>query len=80
MTFALFIFHIIILLAILPRGKCASMVHDAGWSLKFVLIIILFIACFWIPIGFFLVWAEVSRYLSIIFFVVEVLYILSGAY
>ena len=56
------------------------MIHDAGWSLKFILVIILFICCFWIPIGFFLVWAEISRYLSIIFFVVEVLYILVGAY
>ena len=80
MTFALFLFHVIILLSILPRGSCAAMVHDAGWVFKFILIIALFIGCFFLPIGFFLVWAEISRYLSIIFFIIEVLYILVGAY
>lgn len=53
MTFTLLIFHIFILLLILPRNQCASVVHDSGWTLKFFIVIAVFIAMFWVPIGFF---------------------------
>ena len=57
MTFALLIFHVLIIFLILPRGECSSVVHDGGWSIKFLIIFSLFIGFFWIPITFFKVWA-----------------------
>lgn len=80
MTFALFVFHFFMLLLILPRMECSAVIHDGGWCLKLTLIIAIFIGFFFIPIEFFAVWAEISRYAGIIFLLVQVLYILGGAY
>ena len=75
MTFALFFFHLAIALMIAPMGRCSSFVHDAGWMCKFLLIIGLFIAFFWVNIGVFKVWGEISRYVSILFLIFEVIYL-----
>jgi len=80
MTFALFLTHALILFLILPRNSCAAVIHDGGWCFKFLLAIGLFIGFFWIPIDFFSVWASISRYVSILFLIIQVLYILAGAY
>jgi hypothetical protein len=80
MSFALFIFHALIILLILPRNNCASMIHDGGWPLKFILVLAIFIGFFWIDISFFQVWGEICRYISVIFMIVQALYILAGAY
>ena len=80
MTFALACFHVLIILVILPRGQCSAVIHDSGWCLKFYIIVALFIGFFWIPISFFQAWADISRYVSILFLVVQVFYILDGAY
>ena len=80
MTFALFCFHLLILLLIMPRNGCASVIHDSGWVIKTIIVFALFIGFFWIPISFFQVWAEISRYISILFMLLMVLYILIGAY
>ena len=80
MTFALACFHVLIILLILPRGQCSAVIHDGGWCLKFFIITALFIGFFWIPISFFQVWAEISRYVSILFLLIQVFYILDGAY
>jgi len=53
MTFTLLIFHFIIFLLILPRNECASVIHDGGWTLKYLLIFVIFTAMFWVPMGFF---------------------------
>ena len=79
MTFALFLFHVFILLLISPRGDCAAVIHDGGWALKFILVGGAFTAFFWIPISFFQTWAEISRYASILFLIIQVLYVLIGA-
>jgi len=79
MTFALFLFHALMLLLILPRNDCASVIHDGGWIFKFILVGGLFVAFFWIPISVFQVWAEISRYVSILFLLIEGLYVLIAA-
>ena len=68
------------ILLILPRNNCAAVIHDGGWAFKFITVFILFTVCFWIPIGFFKVWADISRYVSILFMILQTLYILVGAY
>jgi hypothetical protein len=80
MTFALFCFHVLMLLLILPRNGCASVIHDSGWIVKFLLITALFTIFFWVPISVFQIWGEISRYVSILFFIVMAFYVLIGAY
>jgi len=79
MTFALFLIHVLIMFLILPRNSCAAVIHDGGWCCKFFLAIGLFIGFFWIPISFFSVWATISRWVGILFLVIQVLYVLAGA-
>lgn len=80
MTFALFIFHTFILVMILGRNDCASVIHDGGWFFKVIIVTALYIGFFWLPISFIKVWAEISRYVGILFLLIQVLYILDGAY
>ena len=80
MTFALFCFHGLMIVLISPRVNCSAILHDGGWCFKFILVAACFIGFFWVPIKFFTVWAEISRYVSIGFFFGQVLYVLSGAY
>ena len=53
MTFTLLVFQVFILLLILPRNDCASVIHDGGWTLKYILVFGGFTAMFWVPMGFF---------------------------
>lgn len=80
MTFALFLYHVIMLLLILPRTACSAAIHDGGWLLKFVLIAAMFVGFQFIPNYFFWVWAQISLYVGIIFLIFQVLYVLSGAH
>jgi hypothetical protein len=80
MTFSLFIFHIVMTLILLPRGTCSAIAHDSGWCIKVSLIFALFTGMFWIDISFFKIWGEVSRYVSILFFLIMAFYILDGSY
>mmetsp|Transcript_31953 Transcript_31953/g.23092 ORF Transcript_31953/g.23092 Transcript_31953/m.23092 type:complete len:139 (+) Transcript_31953:65-481(+) len=70
MAFALFLYHLIILIAISPRAGCSSVIHDGFWTLKFILILAVYIAVFWIPHSFFLIWAHVCRVGSVLFLIV----------
>ena len=69
MTFALFIFHLVILLMILPRNDCSSVIHDGGWCFKFLIVMAIFIGFLYVPISFWQKWAEACRYLSVLFMV-----------
>ena len=80
MSFTLFLFHFIILMLILPRLDCCSIIHDSGWCAKTILIFAIFGAFFGIDIAFFNVWVEICRYVSLLFMIVQTLYVLSGAY
>lgn len=70
MTLSLFIFHIFIILLILPLNDCASVIHDAGWAIKILIIIGMFIGFFWVDITIFRLWAEISRYVSLCFMII----------
>ena len=80
MTFALFIFHLAILLLILPKGTCASYIHDGGWCFKILAVFGLFIGFFFVHASVFKVWAEISRYVSILFLLFQSLFIIESAY
>jgi len=70
MTFALVVFHAILLLLIMGRNECASIVHDGGWFFKIIVVAALYIGFFWLPISFIKVWAEISRYVGILFLLI----------
>jgi len=81
MSFTLAIFHLIMLLAILPRGKCSAMLHDGFFSLKFLLVVGGFIGTLWIPNdpvmnGY----MEMSKWVSIMFLSYQAILILIMAY
>ena len=80
MTFALFCLHAVVLVLILPSNDCAAVIHDGGWALKFLAVFATFIGFFWVPISFFAVWADISRWVGLLFLLLQVLYILAGAY
>mmetsp|Transcript_13524 Transcript_13524/g.23016 ORF Transcript_13524/g.23016 Transcript_13524/m.23016 type:complete len:132 (+) Transcript_13524:301-696(+) len=80
MTLTLFVFHLIVLLMILPMASCSSIFHDGAWALKFIGILGCFTGFFWIDISVFETWSNISRFVSIFFMVIQALYILIGSY
>jgi hypothetical protein len=80
MSFVLFMFHLIVLIAILPRANCSSNFHDGCWVLKFLLIAAGYVACFFIPNPFYKVWAYIARVLSSLFLIFQAIVIMLAAY
>jgi len=81
MSFALFCYHIIILLTLIPRAQCSSLLHDGLWPIKFLIILALFILAFFIPHAFFLYfWNWLCRIGSAIFLVIQSYFLLDMAY
>lgn len=79
-SFVLFCYHILILLLLIPRGNCASMVHDGFFTVKLTLIFIFYIASFWISNDFFSGWANFCRVGSILYLLVQSYFLLNFAY
>jgi hypothetical protein len=80
MSFVLFLFHLLTFLFVLSRMQWAAYYHDALWGVKFFIVLILFIAFFWIPNSFFKYYGDVSRVLSFFFLVYQTVIMLSVAY
>ncbi len=80
MGFTLFLFHLITLLIILPRKVCSSNFHDGCWLTKFILICAIYVGVFFIPNGFYGIWAYISRIASLIFLLMQVVIIAVGAF
>jgi hypothetical protein len=71
MSFALFCYHVIILLVLLPRHRCSSYLHDGLWPAKFLIILTIFILSFFVPHQFFMYgWNWLCRLGSALFMVV----------
>ena len=67
MSFILFLYHLFILLLLIPRGQCSSCIHDGWFTLKALLVFGAFIASFWMPNSFFTGWADFCRVGSMIY-------------
>eukprot|EP00347_Sterkiella_histriomuscorum_P000209 403376766 len=80
MSFVLFIFHMIVLLTILPRISCSSIFHDGCWFFKFLFVIGLYIAVFWIPDNFYWGWAHLARIVSGLYLIIQVILLITVAY
>ena len=68
MSFALAVFSLITLLAILPRGNASAQYHDGWWCFKFLLVAGLFTGAMWIPNEpYMVVYMHFSRVVSLLF-------------
>ena len=80
MSFTLFCFHFLVLVAIVPRAMCSSVIHDAFWPGKILFVALLYIASFFIPHWFFVGWAHFCRGGSALFLLIQAYFLLNMAY
>jgi hypothetical protein len=80
MSFVLACFHLVVFFVILARNTAAAVFHDGCWMTKFVLILVAFSGSLWIPNSFFLGYMDFTRYVSIIFLLVQGMLMLIVAY
>lgn len=80
MSFSLFIFHLTILLCIIWRAECSSVIHDGFWCCKYLIMGVMFTCFFFIHVDFFDVWMEICRYLSIAFLLMQSIYMVSSSF
>lgn len=59
------------------RNKCAMVINEGLFFVKYVLVLGIFIGFLWIPNSTFLDYAEASKYLSIAFMILQVINILN---
>lgn len=59
-SFALALFHLIVLFVIAFRLKCSAFFHDGCWVSKFFIIAVVFIPTLWIPNTFFKIYGYFS--------------------
>jgi len=80
MSFTLFLFHLFIILTILPRVTCSKAFHDGCWLFKFLLVLGLYVCVFFIPNSFYQVWAYIGRIASCLFLMLQVVMVILAAY
>lgn len=80
MSFVLFLYHFIIFCLILPRMRFSMHVHDGYWGFKLLVIILLYIAAFFIPHSFYVIWAHICRGGSFVFLLVQGYFLLNASY
>ena len=69
-----------ILFIALPCGHAAAIIHDGGWCLKVLLLASVSVGTFWMPLEVFLVWANIARWASIPFLLMQAFFILVSSY
>ena len=79
-SFVLFLYHLSILVLLIPRGQCASIVHDSFFTIKFILLLGAYIGTFWMSNDFFVGWADFCRAGSILYLIVQAYFLLNFCY
>jgi hypothetical protein len=77
MSFTLLVFHAMTLLFSYTTNECARIFNMDCWSFKILFIIVFYFSMFFISNSFFSVYAEITRYLSIVFLLYQALIIIS---
>ena len=80
MSLALVIMHIMVIFMSLCGNKCVKVVNQDCWSLKILIVIGLYISFFFISNSFFIVYAIIARYISIIFLLFQIMVTISFAH
>jgi hypothetical protein len=80
MSMALLILHLAVILFSLTSNKCAKVFNIDCWSFKVLFVFGVYFGLFFVPNSIFAYYAEVSRYLSIVFLLYQVLVSISFAH
>lgn len=80
MSFVLMVFHIFVLVMILPKAKWSAYFHDGLWALKFAIVFISFILSLFIPNGFFKGYGWFSFAISFLFLIFQGLILIGFSY
>lgn len=64
MSFALAVYHLIILMSIIPRATCSMALHDGFWPVKGLLLVLIYIGSFFLPTAAMIFYAQFSRIVS----------------
>lgn len=80
MSFALTCFHVLMLIILIPRAQFCSAIHDGFWPVKYVLMLGIFIAAWFIKPQFFVVWGNICRGFSIVYLFVQAYFIMNLTY
>jgi len=80
MSFTLASLHLLLMLFCLIGGKCAKSVNENGFTLKFIFVVGLFIGLHFVNNDFFYSYFQVSKYISILFLLFQVLMLIDLFY
>lgn len=80
MSFSLVIFHAAILLVLVPRQEVCGQFHDGCWPMKYLLLVLLYVASWFISQGFFVIWGHICRGFSILYLFVQSYFLMNIAY
>ena len=80
MSFVLFLFHLTLLVVMLPRCECSAIIHNGCWCAKVLVIIAAYVAVFWIPNSFYWGWAHFARAVSGIYLIIQVALLIVAAF
>jgi serine incorporator 1/3 len=80
MSFALVVFHCLMLLLLVPRAKVCGVIHDGFWPVKYLLVAGIYVGAWFLPQHFFLVWGQICRAFSILFLFVQAYFLMNLAY
>jgi hypothetical protein len=80
MSFSLVLFHLVMLLILVPRQEVCGQINDGCWVLKYIILIGLYIASWFISQPFFVVWGNICRAFSILYLFGQSYFIANLAY
>lgn len=58
------------------RNRCAMVLNEGLFFIKYLFVVAVFVAFLWVPNSVFIDYADVSKYLSILFMILQVFYLL----
>ena len=80
MSFTMVCLHFIVILFSLFGQNCANVLNRDCWTFKILFICGVYFGFLFIPNSFFLVYAEIARYLSVLFLIYQILVTISFAH
>lgn len=80
MSFALAVYHLIILMSIIPRATCSMALHDGFWPVKGLLLVLIYIGSFFLPTAAMIFYAQFSRIVSGLYLIFQTYFLLNQCY
>ena len=80
MSFSLTVFHLLMLIILIPRAAVCGAIHDGFWPIKYIILLGIYVGAWFIPKTFFSVWGHICRVGSIFYLFVQAYFIMNLAY